>query len=508
MTIRRTFFFFAILFLFCCYHAFGRRVTITYTGRVGGATDPLGIFGPSSGDLRGKGFTAVFVFDDAVGVFSPVSCTGSSCQSHTTGRYPSSPGTATLNIDGHIATFGTPLPTDPQGGATTFSIVNRIVQDFSDQNYHLFNQHVIIADFTKSITAVATIPAGQPLLTRDADWRAPLCLPVTEPTGSGEFVIRIGDLETKGTLLVETMGVERACAPAAAPVPTPCDPLIVKSQTLSAVPGVPNSRRRIGVGEQVILTASTPVDWTKSGEGYLTRLEPGASPKCYGSAPSKGTQACFTAPYVNATTVITATSNNSSCTVSFTTVLPEKLIFQRIVPRTGGNYRFFASGLDFNIGMTSAAFLVPGDVSFSNALLSELDVVPNHFIPFTNSLFSVEGVNAWLVGCDKDQDSTNRSLDVAPPKRSYWIFTDLNKAHSTPFSFVETDWSHRPLGDYQYSKRQIKGLSGSGTWVNTPGILGAVLILPPNAPNHDDWMFPRTPSECEVQVKRQFQPLQ
>lgn len=307
----------------------------------------------------------------------------------------------------------------------------------------------------------------------------------------------------------------------------------ITSQTLAIVPGTSNlTRTRVGVGESVLLTANIPVTWTiSSGAGSLSgetaattaRDFPGAigfpngfpSTKCAADSPllSSTAQSCFIAPYSNSTTVVTAMGGGSMCSTTISTVQPTGLIYQRLeYPAGNPDYYFEHHALDYVIGMTGGVFLTPGDVSFVNIRIRELDNPKVlRFDPNYNLLFNVGGTNAWLVGCDKIQDNTYGANggDPVNPKSFYWEFADnLTKAggHATAFSLVQTAWTpglRARLRGIEFTKGQIQALASDGSFV--PLLRSAsTLTLPAGTPDFRRWIV-GNPVTCPGQVEAQPQ---
>jgi hypothetical protein len=279
----------------------------------------------------------------------------------------------------------------------------------------------------------------------------------------------------------------------------------ITSVTVATVPGIANSRTTIGIGEVVNLTTAVPVTWAiTSGNGMLPQ-------QC-----SSPIDACtFTAPYSNDTTTITATlaDGSTSCSKPFTILQPTGLLFQRVQspPPTQGNtvpvdywFHNFFLGISYNIGMTSAVFITPGNVSFANVHFLELDgstqANPPSDLLFTIPLNATTSTNGWLLRCDKDKDYSAESPD---PKSSQWIFIDPTGTQKTPFSIVQTEWLHPLFGGYQYSKGQIAALSANGTFVATPDTQAAILTLPNGTPEFYKWIVPNN-ALCQEEVEAQF----
>jgi hypothetical protein len=310
-------------------------------------------------------------------------------------------------------------------------------------------------------------------------------------------------------------------------------PCSITSRTLATVPGIEDSRTRIGVGESVELELATPepATWTitsTSGEVALTQYltatkdfppnEGFPSQECSSDGLSQevfGAQACFTAPSTSSTVVIKATSLDcSSASQTFTVLPPNWLLFQRLHPRGyGPDFFLFAFGLQYRIQMESAVFVIPGDVSFANVLFKEKDVPSPRSGERFNALLNVGGTNAWLVSCDKDidyHDTKNeygQDIDPIDPKEAYWVYENNNR--EIPFSFVQTEWSREFVGafaDYEYTKRQVDAISENGTFVATPSAASAVLNLPAIPPFFfwDDVKVANSPESCLNMVKAQF----
>src|SRR5579872_7322582 len=91
----------AVLALLSPFRALARTVTITVTGTVKSGTDPFGYFGTAGGDIAGKPFVLVFIFDDGKGqqVTANRACQFS-CNSSITGSGGASPGAASIRVGG------------------------------------------------------------------------------------------------------------------------------------------------------------------------------------------------------------------------------------------------------------------------------------------------------------------------------------------------------------------------------------------------------------------------
>jgi hypothetical protein len=297
-----------------------------------------------------------------------------------------------------------------------------------------------------------------------------------------------------------------SCAPTA--------PSGISWETLATVPNIDNkSRHRIGVGESVKLTSNSDVTWTimsSSGEGTLrpdiTAVPPEEfrysdegfpTEQCSGAPSSEifGRQACFVAPNKNSSIEVTATLNGSSCSMTFTTVRPESLLFQRLqVPKDSLDYELSYHGFyhfeTFRVVMESVAFVIPGDVSFANVIFQENDHDPPHTDRRYNWLSTIRTLNngietgrtnAWLLGCDFDAQQ-ERVGD--PPAGfdaffAYRILKDreegLREGPPIIFSLVQTAWSL--VNDkVRFSKKQFGNFSADGsTFELTPGLPAADL---------------------------------
>ncbi|HZP03538.1 MAG TPA: hypothetical protein VFB43_01470 [Terracidiphilus sp.] len=304
----------------------------------------------------------------------------------------------------------------------------------------------------------------------------------------------------------------------------------ISSQTLATVPGEPDSRACVGVGESVLLTTASPATWTvtstsgtvglttilqpptesfPSGKGFPTLECASAS----GSASIYGTQACFRAPWVFDKIVVTAKfDDGSTASKTFSSLQPTGLIFQRIQWPTKGQDYYFLNTFDaFNVAMTSVVFMTPGYVSFANILVSEHDTANPHLDPNSNVLFNVNQLKAWIISCDRDQDSSRPDMDPINPKTSSWVFVDWKGQNEKEFAHVQTKWTagQFPLSYYQYSKGQVDAQAADGTFVNTPvyPATSAVLSVWGLPPYHNDWTFPSTQDQCIQEATMLFQPI-
>ncbi|MBV9505008.1 MAG: hypothetical protein JO323_08395 [Acidobacteriia bacterium] len=288
-------------------------------------------------------------------------------------------------------------------------------------------------------------------------------------------------------------------------------PCSIASQTLVSVPGQPDTRKTVGVGEWVKLTTDVSVTWAiASGGGTITHLVSDKhGPKCstaiVGSPPVDGMEACFTAPNWNGNSVVSASlANGAICSTPFTTKQPTGLIFQRL-EKPGYNVSL-APDNNFSVHMVSAVFLTPGDVSFANVGISELDTpTPSLTLAHgTPLLFTVAKTQAWFLGCDDDLDGHNGKAPLS--KKSYWTYVNIDN-DETRFSLVETkktrfSWSD----DYHYSKGQIEALSPNGAFVPDLGPAATLSASAALAAAKLLYNFVDFPSGamCESEVKDQF----
>lgn len=297
----------------------------------------------------------------------------------------------------------------------------------------------------------------------------------------------------------------------------------ITSSTFARVPGTSPSRACIGIGESVQLTSTTQAKWTirstESDYVFSGSLQVAEFPKniiptdnrpadeCNSAAPAQevdGTQACFTAPYKNATIVVTAAfSDGTSASKTFAVLQPTGLVFQRVQwPKGNPDYTLSTSFIGYELKMTSAVFLTPGNVSFANIQIEELDNPTPHYVPTFNWLFQLKLGNAWLFGCDDDIDLSGEDS----PKTSPWVYADRWGAHKTQFSIVKTEWSNKPPQGYLYTKGQIGALVANGGFMLTPETpaTAAILRIPENIPYSDTRKWPDDLEKCRGEIKDNF----
>ncbi len=215
---------------------------------------------------------------------------------------------------------------------------------------------------------------------------------------------------------------------------------ILTSRTVKSVPMQPDSRTTIGVAEVVELNTTYPATWTIDGEGIMNEPTGGECSLSTSSTPVQGTQACFTAPYSQNQTTITADiEGGQSCSIQLNTIEPSGLVFQRLL---APGYAYGDPRYIGEIGMWSAVFVTPGDVSFANIGIAEQDHrndAENFTTPLTNStLYKINSnINAWLIGCDKEVQPLFPTFDV-----HNWVYTwgsnDYRVASKKEFATVET----------------------------------------------------------------------
>ena len=142
------------------------------------------------------------------------------------------------------------------------------------------------------------------------------------------------------------------------PAPAPSPPVAgctIATRTLVAAPdGTANTRKEVGVNEQIEMTASASAKWTAS-SGTVT---PHAS----------GVTAIWTAPDVGATSSVTATpATGAPCSVSITVIPPTR---RSLVKSSDRAYTAGLAGSGFKAVVT----IMPTNVSFTRIQVWEEDV--------------------------------------------------------------------------------------------------------------------------------------
>jgi hypothetical protein len=134
-------------------------------------------------------------------------------------------------------------------------------------------------------------------------------------------------------------------APVTPPSP-PAAPCTIATKTLAAAPdGKADTRKQVGVNEQVEMTASASAIW-KASKGSLT-------------PPSGGTVAIWTAPGVGATASVTATpAKGAPCSVRMTVLAPAR---RSLVKKSD---RAYTAGLAGS-GFQATVAIMPTSVSFT-----------------------------------------------------------------------------------------------------------------------------------------------
>jgi hypothetical protein len=147
---------------------------------------------------------------------------------------------------------------------------------------------------------------------------------------------------------VSQTGLIPATAPAVNPPPPPHSPspsCAITTKTLVSAPdGTADTRRQVGVNEQIEMTASASATWLASG-GAVT--------------PAKGTTVIWTAPAVGATCSLTATpATGNPCSVSMTVLPPRS---RSLVKQSDRAYTAGLAGSGFVADVT----IMPTNVSFT-----------------------------------------------------------------------------------------------------------------------------------------------
>ena len=291
---------------------------------------------------------------------------------------------------------------------------------------------------------------------------------ITDWAGSSPNVINAGIETSNGHLVAD---LDNAVITS---IGSDCPTCPISSTTLATVPGKSASRTTIGIGEFVQLDSDESRTWKiASGHGCLTESEPVVNRPGTCKESIDGKRLYFTAPYSEDVVEIEAAESDGSCSETFNVEQPKGLYFQRVI----------APGYDFNwpagrIGMWAAAFIVPGDVSFANIGIAELDI--DH--PYTRApivpqtVVSIGGENATLFACDRDYVPV---LSDDFEDTDEWVYTwgsaEYSKANKWAFSKVKTQLSSSYL-DYRFTKGQYQQRSGE-SWQATPDAPEALLHI-------------------------------
>lgn len=292
----------------------------------------------------------------------------------------------------------------------------------------------------------------------------------------------------------------------APPTSETCDQILT-SQTVVSVPQQPSSRTTIGVAEVVSLKTTYPANWFINGNGILNEPTSGACSLSTTATPVNGTEACFTAPYSSETDTITAQLDDGSgreCSLQFNTIAPTGVIYQRL---TSIPYAYRDPTHEGKIGMWAAAFILPGNVSFSNIGVAEDDVpVQDRFTsPVKSLLYTIPAqgrfpsVNSWLLGCDMNL-TPQITTALTPFNLEYtWGSTDYATAGKKAFATAVTRiWE--PLLTIDYTKGQIPFGGGRFSTYTEPF---AQLLIPYFSKQS---IMPSSLSGCVNYVNQQFTP--
>lgn len=130
------------------------------------------------------------------------------------------------------------------------------------------------------------------------------------------------------------------------PTASPIASCAIATRTLVAAPdGTPNTRKEVGVNEQVEMTASASVTWTASNGTF--------------PPPASGATAIWTAPDVGATASVTATpASGNPCSVSMKVLPPAR---RSLVKSSDRAYTAGLAGSGFQAIVT----IMPTNVSFT-----------------------------------------------------------------------------------------------------------------------------------------------
>ena len=182
------------------------------------------------------------------------------------------------------------------------------------------------------------------------NWRVTGCSTINTTTGSTVFLT--GSSEISETVSVQAFD-GRGCT---ASVNVIVCNLTITTETFASSPA-DRTRRRIGVGEEVILTANTPCTWQVSGgNGSLSPATGTHDMVVYSAGDQEGT--------------VTITASHSPCTasVSLTVVAPTHWSMQRIA----GTHLQHQHGCA-DTGWLGEVFISPNDVNFYRVEIRERD---------------------------------------------------------------------------------------------------------------------------------------
>lgn len=250
------------------------------------------------------------------------------------------------------------------------------------------------------------------------------------------------------------------------------------SETVATVPQQSPSRTTIGVAEVVVLKAQSAAQWTLDGDGFLSEPSNGTCSLATSSTAVEGAEACFTAPYVAASSTVTAEiEGGPSCPITFHTIAPSGVAIQRVIAPGYAFKNNKHTGISASeaIGMWTAAFLLPGTVSFANVGIAEQDQKKdsdNYIIARQPPLLvKIAGSPGWLLNCDLDAlpmyiYGVSNDQSVVSPWVYAWGFdpslTPKEKyamAQKQKFTYVETKLFHA-FDFWLYQKGQVRSQGG------------------------------------------------
>ncbi|MFT5645372.1 MAG: peptidoglycan hydrolase-like protein with peptidoglycan-binding domain [Aureispira sp.] len=238
-------------------------------------------------------------------------------------------------------------------------------------------------------------------------------------------------LGTTGVLNIETMSALDALftggAPALAPVvpvnPAPTTPPVITTETTKSAPdGTADSRKTVGVGEYVRLTANTAGTWTAS-DGRIIGL-------------NNGSNIVWEAPADIANPTITLTTPGGTRVIPFSVIRPNSI--QMSV--SGHNpIAVGTAGADMLLDIT----FNPLNVNFGRTQLLEVPGpgtnVSGYFNRFTAAqLFHVPNANFVRIADDNTAAPArdNAAIPVAPPPFSFgtweWVIPNQYKVDGEP----------------------------------------------------------------------------